>query len=182
MTASQLQIIACPVFLVLLLAALVAGARADAPMAQRTAEQTAQLGTEAVAGVAAAVGDEVAVMVYKKWIGAAGNEPDVEIDLVCADQAAVPPRLVNKGKPVAWTLGGVAAKGAFCTVVETGRDSFIGDASDCRDLLLLPGLDVECTLVNTMRVKRIDMLNRYGLVAMIAVMLGAGLAAAKRYG
>ena len=37
-------------------------------------------------------------------------------------------------------------------------------------------------MVNTKVIKRIDMLNRYGLVMMIAVMLGAGLAAVKRFG
>ena len=180
--AWQLHIPARLMLLVFLLPAPPAQSRADAPRLQSRPEQTAQLGAEAATGVAAAAGDEVAVVVYKKWIGAAGDEPDVEVDLVCADDASFPPRFINTGKPAAWTRGGVGAQGAYCTVFETVRGSFIGDASDCRDLLLLPGQDAECTLVNTKRVKRIDMLNRYGLVMMIAVMMGAGLAAVRRYG
>jgi hypothetical protein len=46
--------------------------------------------------------------------------------------------------------------------------------------MLVPGQAAECTIVNTKVVKRIDMLNRYGLIIMISVMLGAGLAAVRR--
>jgi hypothetical protein len=146
----------------------------------------AQPGVEAARGQTAGAatrvaGDAVAVEVYKKWIGAAGDEADVEIHLVCGDDASFPPLSVNQGKSAVWSIGAVTAAGTFCTVLEVERDSFIGDDSDCRDLLLLPGQGAECTLVNTKLVKRIDMLNRYGLVMMIAVMMGAGLAAVRRY-
>jgi hypothetical protein len=123
----------------------------------------------------------VEILVYKKWIGAAGDEANVEAHLVCGSEAGFQPRTVNRGKPDGWRVENVPEEGLFCTVFEVERDTFIADNLDCRDLLVLPDQGAECTLVNTKIVKRIDMLNRYGLVMMIAVMLGAGLSAVHRY-
>ncbi len=64
---------------------------------------------------------------------------------------------------------------------EIGRDTFVADTEDCRELLVVPGQDVECTMVNTKVVKRIEMLNRYGLGLMIGVMLAAGLVAVRKF-
>lgn len=123
----------------------------------------------------------VGLQVYKKWIGASGNEADVEIHLSCPPRTAFLPRFINRDRPDGWQVEQVPADGIFCNVNEVERDTFIADATDCRELLLVPGQDVECTMVNTKVVKKIDMLNRYGLVLMIAVMLGAGLAAVRKY-
>ena len=68
----------------------------------------------------------------------------------------------------------------ICDVFETGRDEFVPDPADCRGLLVLPGSEEECTLVNTKVVKMIEMLNRYGLVIMILVFMAAGMVAARR--
>lgn len=123
----------------------------------------------------------VEVLVYKKWIGASGDEADVEAHLVCEDGPTFKPLRVNRGKPGGWPVEAVPPDGVLCSVYEVERDSFVADMDDCRDLLVLPGHGAECTLVNTKVVKRIDMLNRYGMVLMILVMLGAGLAAVQRY-
>ena len=123
----------------------------------------------------------VALTVYKKWIGAAGDEADVEIHLSCPQQRNQEPRLINSDRPGGWDISDVPVDGLFCSVREIERDTFVADVGDCLNLLVTPGQDVECTIVNTKVVKRIDMLNRYGLVMMIAVMLGAGLAAVRRF-
>jgi len=122
----------------------------------------------------------VGLLVYKKWIGAAGDEAKVEIRLSCAGEDEFEPRFINRDRADGWRIEHVPADGMFCSVREITRDTFIADTADCRELLLVPGQDVECTMVNTKVVKRIDMLNRYGLVLMIAVMLGAGLAAVRK--
>jgi hypothetical protein len=124
---------------------------------------------------------EVTLQVYKKWIGAAGDEADVEIDLSCPQSEDFPSRFINQDRPGGWDISYVPEGGIFCSVLEVEEESFVGDVEDCRELLVLPGQDVECTIVNTKVVKRIDMLNRYGLFMMIAVMLGAGLAAVRRF-
>jgi len=122
------------------------------------------------------------LQVYKKWIGAAGDETDVEINLFCTQAEDYPSRFINRDRPGGWEISYVPDSGIFCSVYEIEQETFVGDVGDCKDLLMLPGQDVECTIVNTKVVKRIDMLNRYGLFLMIAVMLSAGLAAVRRFG
>lgn len=124
---------------------------------------------------------EVEVQVYKKWIGASDDEADVEAHLICAGGPAYEPLRVNRDRPGSWRLEDIPDDGTVCTVQEVEQDGFVADIEDCRDLLVLPDQGAECTLVNTKVVKRIDMLNRYGLILMVAVMLGAGLAATHRY-
>ncbi len=123
----------------------------------------------------------VSVRVYKKWIGAAGDEENSEIHLRCGSQDQFEPRFINIDRTESWEVTDVPVNGLFCSVQEVELETFIADVADCRELLLVPGQDAECTIVNTKVVKRIDMLNRYGLVMMIAVMLGAGLAAVRRF-
>ena len=123
----------------------------------------------------------VSLEVYKKWIGAAGDEANSEVHLRCASQLQFEPRFINADRTAGWEVAGVPASGVFCSVQEVELETFIADVADCQDLLLVPGQDAECTIVNTKVVKRIDMLNRYGLVIMIFVMLGAGLAAVRRF-
>jgi len=123
----------------------------------------------------------VSLQVYKKWIGAAGDEGNAEIHLQCDSHKQFEPRFINTDKTEGWDVTDVPASGLFCSVKEIEKETFIADATDCRELLLVPGQPVECTIVNTKVVKRIDMLNRYGLIIMISVMLGAGLAAVRRF-
>jgi hypothetical protein len=142
--------------------------------------------TPVVAAIAGLEKDSTAmatvnVQVYKKWIGASGDEVDVEIQLFCGQGKKFEPRFINQDRPDGWQLTAVPADGLFCNVREIVRDTFMADVSDCLDLLVIPGQEVECTIVNTKVVKRIDMLNRYGLAMMIAVILGAGLAAVRRF-
>ncbi len=125
-------------------------------------------------------GPGVEIRVYKKWIGASGDEAAVEAHLRCEVGAPYQPVRVNRDRPAGWTIDSVPAEGMYCTVYEVERETFIADIDDCRELLVLPDQGAECTLVNTKVVKRIDMLNRYGLTLMIAVMLGAGMAAVHR--
>lgn len=123
----------------------------------------------------------VSVQVYKKWIGAAGDEGASEIHLLCDSDSQFEPRFINTDRTEGWDVDNVPVDGLFCSVQEIELDTFIADVTDCHELLLVPGQAVECTIVNTKVVKRIDMLNRYGLIIMVFVMLGAGLAAVRRF-
>ncbi len=118
--------------------------------------------------------------VYKKWIGGTGAEPNVNIHLACNGETQGVALWINSDSAQSWELEVSDPNGIRCSVYEDELDTFRADQSDCSDLLILPGADEACTLVNTKVVKRIDMLNRYGLVAMILVMLTAGLLAIKR--
>ncbi len=142
-----------------------------------------------MSAVAAVAGQEqnsteratVSLQVYKKWIGAAGDEANAEIHLSCKPQDEFGPRFINTDRTEGWDVPDVPATGVFCNVQEIEQEAFIADVTDCQELLLVPGQEVECTIVNTKVVKRIDMLNRYGLILMVFVMLGAGLAAVRRF-
>jgi len=134
-----------------------------------------------VASIVAQNDATVELQVYKKWIGASGSERNVEIHLSCRDGDLFEPRFINHGRPGGWEIKKVPADGIFCTVSEVERETFIADDEDCRELLVVPGQGAECTMVNTKVVKRIDMLNRYGRILMIMVMLGAGLLAVRRF-
>lgn len=133
-----------------------------------------------VKGLGKTLPDAAEVLVYKKWVGATGDEVAVKIQLICQGLDEFHTLNVNQDKPDGWLIADIPEQGRYCSVYEAIRDSFIPDNSDCQDLLVLPGSSVECTLVNTKRVKRIEMLNRYGIVMMIAFILGAGLAAVHR--
>lgn len=133
-----------------------------------------------IKGLGKTLPDAAEVLVYKKWVGAAGDEKAVEIQLICRGSGEFHPLSVNENQPDGWLIADIPAGGQYCSVFEVTRDNFVADERDCRDLLVLPGSSVECTLVNTKRVKRIEMLNRYGIVMMIALIFGAGLAAVHR--
>jgi hypothetical protein len=133
-----------------------------------------------IKGLGNSLPDAAEVLVYKKWIGATGEEAAVDIVLSCQGLEEFHELQLKQDRPDGWVIAGLSQQGTYCSVYEAPRDSFIADEKDCRDLLVLPGTSVECTLVNTKRVKRIEMLNRYGIVMMIAFILGAGLAAVHR--
>ncbi len=118
--------------------------------------------------------------VYKKWVGGAGEEPDIKINLVCNNKPQGGPLWINSDAPQTWELEPSDSNGMRCSVNEKELDTFRADLGDCKNLLIMAGTHEECTLVNTKVVKRIEMLNRYGLGAMILVILGAGLLAIKR--
>ena len=118
--------------------------------------------------------------VYKNWIGGKDDVPNVNIHLICNQELQGNPKWINSDIPQTWELEVSDVNGIRCGVYEVELDTFKADESDCSNLLILPGADEECTLVNTKVVKRIEVLNRYGLAAMILVMLGAGLLAIKR--
>jgi hypothetical protein len=118
--------------------------------------------------------------VYKKWIGGTGKEPSVNIELLCNGEKQGARLWINSDSAQSWDLGFSDPNGIRCSVYESVSEAFRADQSDCAKLLILPGTDEECTLVNTKVVKRIQMLNRYGLGAMILIMLAAGLLAIRR--
>lgn len=119
--------------------------------------------------------------VYKKWIGASRREPDVSIELMCAGERVPEGRDINAGKPGGWFLSVTDPEGVICHVLEAKREEFVSDAGDCENLLILPGSEEECTLINTKVVKMIDMLNRYGLAIMIIIFMVVGMLAARRF-
>jgi len=126
--------------------------------------------------------DHVPLTVYKKWIGATGEEADVEVELECSGYVSRQQQgFINQGLSASWQMDDIPPDGLLCSVSESPDETFISDDSDCRNLLLMPGMGEACTMVNTKIVKRIEMLNRYGKVIMILVMLTAGLIAVRRY-
>ena len=124
--------------------------------------------------------ERTSLTVYKNWIGSAGAEPDVEIRLSCSGGVTADPRQINQDRPGGWDLQVSDPDGLECDVLEQERDDFRADISDCQDLIIRPGAQEECTMVNTKVVKMIQMLNRYGLIIMIAVFAIAGMIAARR--
>lgn len=124
--------------------------------------------------------EATSLTVYKKWIGGTGEEPNVNIHLACKQETQGVPLWINSDSAQTWKLVVADPNGIRCSVFEEELETFRADQSDCSNLLILPGADEECTLVNTKVVKRIQTLNRYGLSAMILIMLTAGLLAIKR--
>jgi hypothetical protein len=62
-------------------------------------------------------------------------------------------------------------------VVESGVEA---DSSDCQDIIVMPGEDAECTIVNTRLYEGIPTLNQYGLALLALLMLGVGFVAFRR--
>jgi hypothetical protein len=125
--------------------------------------------------------DPVDLVVYLEWIGPSGEEEDVRVSLECESGDYSGYRYVNAGRPDGWKIRDIDPEGILCNVSEEVRDNFRPDIIDCQGLWVLPGKGEECTLINTKIVKRIEMLNRYGIVVMIVLVLGIGLVAVRRF-
>lgn len=123
---------------------------------------------------------ETSLTVFKHWIGTSARENDVEAYLDCGPAMSSRTRFINVGKPARWSLEVHSETGITCTVTEQESDAWVQDTSDCENLLIAPGAEEECTIVNTKVVKMIEMLNRYGLVLMIAAFMVVGGFAARR--
>ena len=124
--------------------------------------------------------DPVRLEVYLEWVGPSGDEPDVRVSLECESGKYSGYRYVNAGSPDGWDIRDIDPEGILCNVSEEVRETFRPDIIDCQGLLILPGKGEACTLINTKIVKRIEMLNRYGKVVMILLVLAVGLVAARR--
>jgi hypothetical protein len=127
------------------------------------------------------VQEAVLLTVYKEWIGGSGQDEDVRVSLECESGEWGGPISINEGRPGSWEVRNIDPEGILCNVSEEVRDNFRPDIIDCQGLLVLPGKGEECTLINTKIVKRIEMLNRYGKIIMILLVLGIGLVAVKRF-
>jgi len=124
--------------------------------------------------------DPVTLTVYKKWIGGSGEEDDVQVSLECESGEYSGYRTINEGSPDGWEISQFDPGGILCNVTETVRDTFRPDIIDCQGLYIRPGRGEECTLINTKIVKRIEMLNRYGKIVMVVLVLVVGLVAVRR--
>lgn len=127
------------------------------------------------------VQDAVVLTVYKEWIGGSHKDEDVRVTLDCESGEWPGPISINEGSPGSWEIRNIDPEGILCNVSEEVRDNFRPDIIDCQGLLVLPGKGEECTLINTKIVKRIEMLNRYGKIVMILLVLGIGLVAVRRF-
>ena len=125
--------------------------------------------------------DPVLLTVYKKWIGPSGDEQDVQLSLACESGKYSGYRYINEGSPGGWELSEIDPEGILCNVSETVRETFRPDIIDCQGLYIRPGKGEECTMINTKIVKRIEMLNRYGKIVLILLVLVIGLLAVKRF-
>jgi hypothetical protein len=124
--------------------------------------------------------DPVNLTVYKKWIGGSSEDADVTISLSCESGEYSGERLINEGSPGGWEISEIDPEGILCNISEEVRDNFRPDIIDCQGLYIRPGRGEECTLINTKIVKQIEMLNRYGKIVMIVLVLFVGLVAVKR--
>jgi hypothetical protein len=124
--------------------------------------------------------EPVKIMVYKKWIGGSGRAIPVRIRLDCESGSYSGDRQIDEGAPDGWEIRDIDPDGVLCNVYEEENDSYRPDIIDCQGLFIVPGRGEECTMVNTRIVKRIEMLNRYGVVVMILLVLAVGLLAMKR--
>lgn len=124
--------------------------------------------------------DAVNITVYKKWIGGSGRGGSVRIRLDCESGNYSGDRFIDEGSPDGWEIRDVDPNGILCNVYEEESDRYRPDIIDCQGLFIVPGRGEECTMVNTRIVKRIEMLNRYGVVVMILLVLVVGLLAVKR--
>lgn len=68
-----------------------------------------------------------------------------------------------------------------CFVTEEVDAGVLPDTSDCESIPLAPGVDGECTIVNTRLFAGIPTLSQYGLILMALLMLGVGALAFRRY-
>ncbi|MBT8038692.1 MAG: hypothetical protein KJN78_00480 [Gammaproteobacteria bacterium] len=123
---------------------------------------------------------ETRLTVFKHWIGTSKAEEDVAVSLDCGRGLSHPTLSVNKGKPAEWSLVVNDEDGFLCSVSEAEGESYTSDVSDCEALLILPGAEEECTVVNTKVVKMIEVFNRYGLAVMILAFMVVGGFAARR--
>lgn len=123
---------------------------------------------------------ETSLTVFKHWIGTSKKEDDVAVSLDCGQGRSYETLKINAQRPDSWTLQVNNAEGFRCSVSEEESDSWVADTSDCQNLLILPGAEEECTMVNTKVVKMIEMFNRYGLVIMILAFMAVGGLAARK--
>ena len=124
--------------------------------------------------------DPVTITAYLEWIGESGEEDDVRVSLSCESGDYGGERFINEGSPDGWEIRNIDPEGVLCNVSEVVRDSFRPDIIDCQGLLIRPGKGEECTMLNTKIVKRIEMLNRYGKIVMVVLVLAIGLVAVRR--
>jgi hypothetical protein len=67
-----------------------------------------------------------------------------------------------------------------CSVTEDPEVGVLQDVSNCDSIALAPGLDGECTIVNTRLFAGIPTMSQYGLALLALLMLGIGLVAYRR--
>ncbi len=123
---------------------------------------------------------ETTLTVFKRWVGTSEREDNVSVRLDCGRGLGLDLLRINQGRPGEWRLDVDDAEGFVCRVIEEKDASYTSDTRDCENLLIRPGAQEECTVVNTKVVKMIEMLNRYGLVIMILAFMVVGGFAARR--
>lgn len=68
-----------------------------------------------------------------------------------------------------------------CSVTEEPEAGVLQDVDDCAAIDLLPGVDGECTIVNTRLYAGIPTLSQWGLMLMALMMLGVGMIGFRRF-
>ena len=121
---------------------------------------------------------ETSLTVFEEpWIGTSKKEDNVSVFLDCGPGRTYEP-WKSIPAPASWSLQVNDADGLSLSVSEEESEAWIADTSDCQDLLILPGAEEECTMVNTKVVKMIEVFDRYGLGIMILAFMAVGGVAA----
>jgi hypothetical protein len=124
----------------------------------------------------------VQITVFKEWID---ENPQfelpqfVEIELRCSEAGFVGAQFIAPGAPGEFSVF-PHFDGETCVVSEEAQVGVITDSGDCEGLFIEPGLDAECTVVNTRLFAGIPTLSQYGLAILGLLMLMMGFVAVRR--
>jgi hypothetical protein len=132
--------------------------------------------------------DNVKVRVTKEWVDAKlsyNGDQTVEVALMCQPKGG---SVYKVGEQKIFPSPGYtdfSFKPSYltetCFVTEMEGADFVADVSDCRGLMVAPGVGDACTVVNTRLYEGIPTLSQYGLAMLVLVMLGVGMVGFRRF-
>lgn len=127
--------------------------------------------------------EPVEIIVNKEWIddNPEYNMPQFAwVEVQCDVASWLGGQYINPngpGKFVVYPFHG----GESCTVSEDPEVGVLADLEDCEGLMVAPGQDAECTVVNTRLYAGIPTLSQYGLALLALMMLMIGVVSVRRF-
>jgi predicted extracellular nuclease len=126
---------------------------------------------------------EVEVTVFKEWIddNPEYNLPQfAHVELNCSQAGFIGGQYITPAEPGVFSVF-PHYDGETCVVTEEPEVGVLADLEDCDGLYIEPGLDAECTVVNTRLYAGIPTLSQYGLLVLSLLMLLIGVTAVRRF-